>query len=476
MTDGSAIEGGPDERGPDERDPDERGSAAAAAAALARVERDLERRQPHRMIPDLGRISALVDLLGQPQRSFPSIHITGTNGKTSTARMIDALLRAFGLRTGRYTSPHLESVRERICVDGLPLSAQQFARTYDEVLPYVEIVDARSPEPVTYFELLTVMGFAAFADAPVEVGVVEVGLGGSWDATNVLDARVAVVTPIAYDHTELLGTSLEDIATEKAGVIAPGATVVLAQQDLTAAQALLHRAVEVDAQVAREGIEFGVLRREVAVGGQTLSLQGLAASYVDVLLPLHGEHMAHNAACALAAVEAFLGTQRGPLDDALVREGFAHADSPGRLEVVRRSPTILVDAAHNPAGAQALAAGIEEAFAFSSLIAVVGVLADKDAEGLLAALEPVVTTFVATQNSSPRCLPARELAETAAAVAGQDRVLVRPRLADALDTAAGLADEFGPGAGVLVTGSIVTVGQARRMLRAGGPDPSSATV
>jgi dihydrofolate synthase/folylpolyglutamate synthase len=443
------------------------------------VERELDRRQPHRMIPDLSRISALVDLLGQPQRSFPSIHITGTNGKTSTARMIDSLLRAFGLRTGRYTSPHLESVRERISVDGLPLPAHQFARIYDEVLPYVEIVDARSPEPVTYFELLTAMGFAAFADAPVEAGVIEVGLGGSWDATNVLDATVAVVTPIAYDHTELLGPSLEDIATEKAGVIAPGATAVLAQQDLTAAQALLHRAAEVDARVAREGIEFGVLDRRVGVGGQTVSLRGLAGSYPDVLLPLHGQHMAHNAACALAAVEAFLGSRRGPLDDALVREGFARADSPGRLEVVRRSPTILVDAAHNPAGAQALAAGIEEAFGFSSLVAVVGVLADKDAEGLLAALEPVTAVFVATQNSSPRCLPARELADTAAAVAGPDRVLVRPGLADALDTAVGLADELGPGAGVLVTGSIVTAGQARRMLRAGTVDPAnpgSATV
>lgn len=455
------------------RDPNERDSAGEDA--LARVERALAGRQPHRMIPDLTRINALVDLLGQPQRSFPSIHITGTNGKTSTARMIDSLLHSFGLRAGRYTSPHLESVQERICVGGVPLAAEQFVGTYDEVIPYVEIVDSRSAEPVTYFELLTAMGFAAFADAPVDAGVIEVGLGGSWDATNVLDARVAVVTPIAYDHTELLGTSLEDIAAEKAGIIAPGATVVLAQQDLSAAQALLHRAVEVDARVAREGIEFGVVNRRVGVGGQAVSLQGLAARYDEVVLPLYGQHMAHNAACALAAVEAFLGAERGPLDDGLVREGFARADSPGRLEVVRRSPTILVDAAHNPAGAQALASGVDEAFSFTALVAVVGVLADKDAEGLLAALEPIVDNFVTTQNSSPRCLPAVELGEIAAAVAGQERVLVRPGLADALDTAVGLADEFGPGAGVLVTGSIVTVGEARRMLRAGAGNPGAAT-
>ena len=276
-------------RDPNERDP-------AGEDALARVERALAGRQPHRMIPDLTRINALVDLLGQPQRSFPSIHITGTNGKTSTARMIDSLLHSFGLRAGRYTSPHLESVQERICVGGVPLAAEQFVGTYDEVIPYVEIVDSRSAEPVTYFELLTAMGFAAFADAPVDAGVIEVGLGGSWDATNVLDARVAVVTPIAYDHTELLGTSLEDIAAEKAGIIAPGATVVLAQQDLPAAQALLHRAVEVDARVAREGIEFGVVNRRVAVGGQAVSLQGLAARYDEV---------------RAAAVRAAHGAQRG---------------------------------------------------------------------------------------------------------------------------------------------------------------------
>jgi dihydrofolate synthase/folylpolyglutamate synthase len=435
---------------------------------LARVEKALEQRFPSRMVPDLDRITDLLGLLGDPQRAFPSIHVTGTNGKTSTARMADALLRELALRTGRYTSPHLESVTERICVDGTPLSPERFADVYDEVAPFAELVDARHPDRVTFFELLTAMGFAAFADAPVDVGIVEVGLGGRWDATNVIDAPVAVVTPISLDHVGILGDTIEAIAAEKAGLIHAGATVISAVQPEPAARVLAERAAEVGATILSEGLDFGIRSRTVAVGGQLLELQGLAGVYGEIFLPLYGEHQARNAACALAAVDAFLGSaEREPLDGDLIRTAFAGVTSPGRLEVLRRSPTVLIDGAHNPAGAAALAAALEDAFTFDRLAAVVAILDDKDAAGLLGELEPVVTSVVATTNSSPRAMPAAELGEVAAEVFGEDRVVVAGRLDDAIDLAIAdaEADAALGGAGVIVTGSIVTVGDARHLLR-----------
>jgi dihydrofolate synthase/folylpolyglutamate synthase len=323
---------------------------------------------------------------------------------------------------------------------------------------------AAGGERVTSFELLTAMGFAAFADAPVDVGVIEVGLGGTWDATNVLDAAVAVVTPVSLDHTQLLGETTAEIAGEKAGIIARGATVVLAQQPVDAAEVLLRRAVEQEATVAREGLEFGVLARHIAVGGQLLTLQGVGGTYDEVFLPLHGAHMAHNAACALAAVEAFFGATE-PLDVDAVRAGFAAADSPGRLETVRTSPTVLLDGAHNPAGVEALVAALAEAFTFEHLAGVVAILGDKDVPRVLELLEPALDSIVVTQNSSPRCLPVDELAAVAVDVFGGDRVVVSPRLDDAIDEGVRLADEAGPGSGVLVTGSFVTVGEARHLLR-----------
>ncbi|WP_239332081.1 folylpolyglutamate synthase/dihydrofolate synthase family protein [Frankia sp. CiP3] len=440
--------------------------ADADTAGLARVEKALTERFPHRMLPDLDRMRDLVDLLGQPQRAYPSIHLTGTNGKTSTARMVDSLLCAFGIRPGRYTSPHLESVTERICLAGRPAPAATFTQAYDDVIPYVELVDSRHPERVTFFELLTAMAFAAFADAPVDVGVIEVGMGGSWDATNVLDAGVAVVTPISLDHREL-GATPGAVAVEKAGIIHAGAFVVLAQQPLEAAEVLLRRAGEVGATVAREGLEFGVLDRDIAVGGQLVAIRGLGGVYEDLLLPLHGAHQAHNAACALAAVEGFLGGGREILDIDAVRAGFAQADSPGRLEVVRRSPTVLLDGAHNVAGAHALVAALEEAFSFDHLVGVVGILADKDAAGMLAALEPVLHAVVITQSGSSRAMPLDDLAAIAVDLFGPDRVEVASRLDDALDAGVRLAEEDShlAGTAVLVTGSLVTVGEARRLLR-----------
>ena len=432
---------------------------------LQRVLDALASRQPHLIEPSLDRIKLFVDALGEPQTAYPSIHITGTNGKTSTARMIDALLRAAHLRTGRYTSPHLERVHERISLDGEPLTDEQLVAAFDDVALIAGLVDDRSEEPLTYFEMLTGMAFATFADAPVDAAVIEVGLGGSWDATNVIDAGVAVVTPIGLDHMEFLGPTLESITTEKAGILRPGGLAILSSQELEAAQVLLARAVELGATVAREGLEFGVVDRSVAVGGQLVSLQGLNARYDDVFLPLHGAHQASNAAAALAAVEGFLA--QGALGEDLVRDGFAMADSPGRLEVVRHAPTIILDGAHNPSGAAASAAAVSEAFFFERLIGVVAVLADKDVEGVLRAFEPVMTSIVVTENSSARCMPVSELADLAEDVFGPGRVAVEKRMDDAIERAVSYAEEGDQvqGGGVLVTGSLFTVGEARHLLR-----------
>jgi dihydrofolate synthase/folylpolyglutamate synthase len=444
---------------------------------LREVEREIFARSPeHQIDPTLDRIAMLTSLLGDPQRSFPIIHVAGTNGKTSMTRMIDVLLRERGLRTGRFTSPHLVSIRERIVVDGVPLPAERFIELYDEILPYVQFVDERQPAHLSFFEVLTGMMFAAFADAPVDVAVIEVGLGGRWDATNVADGTVAVIGPVAMDHMQYLGDTIEEIAAEKAGIIKPGATAIVAQQQLAAAEVILAQAASVGATVAREGIEFGVIAREMAVGGQQLVLQGLRGTYEDIFLPLFGAHQAGNAACSLAAVEAFAGVADSSelLDPGLVREGFAKVSSPGRLEILRRSPTVLADAAHNPAGMAATLEALTETFGFARVIGVVGVYQDKDVAGMLAELEPVLSDVVVTANSSPRSMSAEELAVIAREVFGEDRVLVRDRLDDAIDAAVSLADEpVGddlPGSSaVLITGSVVTAGDARLLLAPGNP-------
>jgi dihydrofolate synthase/folylpolyglutamate synthase len=386
-------------------------------------------------------------------------------------------------------------MRERISVDGEPLSAERFVELYEEIVPYVQLVDGQQPAKLSFFEVLTGMMFAAFADAPVDVAVIEVGMGGRWDATNVADGAVAVITPIAMDHMRWLGDTIEEIATEKAGIIKPGATAVIAQQQVAAAEILLEHAALVGATVAREGFEFGVLTRELAVGGQQLVLQGLRGMYGDVYLPLFGAHQASNAACALAAVEAFAGVSEtavnedgstitlGPglstegLDPDLVRAGFARATSPGRLDILRRSPTVIADAGHNPAGVAVTAQALVEGFNFDRIIGVVAIAEDKDADGVLNELEPILSEIVVTTNSSPRALPAEDLAELARDIFGEDRVHVVPRLDDAIEEAVALADEAdaalgedaGGGGGlgsvaVLVTGSVVTAGDAQLLL------------
>ncbi|MFF4617579.1 bifunctional folylpolyglutamate synthase/dihydrofolate synthase [Nonomuraea jabiensis] len=418
--------------------------------------------------PTLDRIAALLDVLGSPQRAYPVIHIAGTNGKTSTARLTEALLKERNLRVGRFTSPHLVSMRERITVDGEPLSEERFAEVYEEIIPYVELTDTQGRR-IQFFELLTAMAFAAFADTPVDVAVIEAGMGGSWDATNVADGVVSVITPISLDHTDRLGPDIPSIAGEKAGIIKPGSTTVLAQQELAAAEVLMRRAAEVGAVVAREGLEFGVLSREVAIGGQLLTLRGLKGVYDEVYLPLYGAHQASNAACALAAVEALTGGD-DPLDPDLVRQALAQAASPGRMEVVRRTPTVVIDAAHNPGGMQATLEGLHEAFDFAKVVGVVAVMRDKDVDALLELLEPVLDEIVVTRNSSPRSMSPEELASLAEPLFGEERVHVVERLDDAIDQAIGVADADGEfsGTGVFITGSVVTAGDARQLLKADG--------
>jgi dihydrofolate synthase / folylpolyglutamate synthase len=428
----------------------------------------LARAPEHDLQPSLDRISAVMELLGDPQKTFPVIHLTGTNGKTSTTRIIESLLLEMGLKTGRFTSPHLHSMRERVALSGVPIGAEKFLSAYDEVLPFVEMVDSRSVTAggprMTYFEVLVAVAYAAFADAPVDVAIVEVGMGGSWDATNVADGSVAVVTPIALDHQHFLGNNVIDIATEKAGIIKTDSVAIIGVQDPDVAQVLADRATEVAARIAFEGNDFGLLTREVGIGGQQLSIRGLGGDYEDLFLPLHGVHQAHNATQALVAVEAFIGGGEQRLDPDIVRAGMARVASPGRLEIVRRSPTVIVDAAHNVAGALALRSALEDSFNFARIVGVVAILKDKDATEMLEALEPVLDHVVVTRTTSPRAMRPDELGELATDIFGEDRVTVVQDLPDALDTAAGLADEGGVGGGVLATGSVTTAAEVRMLL------------
>ena len=455
-------------------------SSTLGYAEFLAVEQELNRRWPETVMePSLDRIATLVDVLGEPHRGYPVVHLTGTNGKTSTARMVDAILSEVGLRTGRYTSPHLQRATERINIDNRPISPERYVQVYRDVKPFVELVDLKEGVALSKFEVLTAMAFSAFADAPVEAAVVEVGLGGRWDATNVADGSVAVITPIGLDHAEYLGTDILGIAREKAGIIKPGAVAVLAaqgsdEQGRAVADVLLERCVEVDAQVAREGVEFGVREREIAVGGQRLVLQGLGGTYDDVFLPLHGEHQAGNAALALAAAEALVGAgPQQPLDADVVRAALAGVISPGRLERLAAGPgvpTVLADAAHNPHGARALAAALTTEFRFTRLVGVLGMMREKDVRGILAELEPVLQEVVITANSSPRAMDPDELGALAVEVFGSARVSVEPSLREAVDQARELAEEGGEsGVGVVVTGSVVTAGEVRALF---GKEPA----
>ena len=441
---------------------------------------ELESRWPENLIePSLARMNAVSHLMGDPQLTFPVIQVAGTNGKSSTARMIESLLRSFGLRTGLYTSPHLVDPTERICLDGAPISPEAAVATWNDIEPFISMVDHNSVTDggpkLSYFEAMTALAYSVFADSPVDVAIIEVGLGGTWDATSVCRPQVAVITPVDLDHQEYLGETIREIAGEKAGILANADAAVLGPQSPEAALILIGACEDADLQPTRFGVEYGVNSQALAVGGQLLSLHGLRGDYSEIFLPLFGEHQGNNAAVALAACETFLGSALlAPLDEDLVREGFATVISPGRLEILRTSPTIMVDAAHNPHSAKSLATALETSFTFVGVIAVVGMLHNKDAVGFLEALSPVVSQVVITEPISPRALPAVELARLASEVLGGERVTIGGDLASALEEAIGLADSSGEygGVGVIVTGSVVLVGDTIRLLS----DPDSQGV
>lgn len=450
-------------------------SAVAVRPPLADVEQELLARWPEtRIEPSLDRIRLLLDFLGMPQRRYRSVHLTGTNGKTSTARMVEALLAAHGFRTGRLTSPHLSSITERIAIGGEPIDAGGFVEAYREVAFQAECVDAVMEHPLSFFEMTVAMGYQAFATAQVDVGVVEVGMGGRWDATNVIDAAVAVILPIGLDHTDYLGPTTVDIAREKAGIIAPGATVVSARQEPEVADILRERAAAVGARLLVLGRDFAVAERTAGPGGQVVTVHGLHGIYRDVLLALHGSHQADNAACALVAAEALEGRA---LDDDAVRRALAGVASPGRLDVRPGPPTLVLDVAHNPHGARALVGALAELAPGRQQYAVVAAMADKDVAGLLGELAPGVAEVICTANSSPRSLAAEELARIAGEIFPPSQVHVAGSVESALAVARQRAAQASPSGAaepiVLVTGSVVTVADAHDVL-AGEPAPRPA--
>ncbi|MFT4147850.1 MAG: folylpolyglutamate synthase/dihydrofolate synthase family protein [Micrococcaceae bacterium] len=437
---------------------------------LQNVYAELLARQPeNKMEPRLDPLRQACDLLGNPQNAYRVIHITGTNGKTSTARMIESLIREHNLKTGRYTSPHLESITERISIDGEAVDEETFCEVYEDIKPYLQMVDeqlkAEGENILTFFETITILGFAIFAHYAVDVAIVEVGLGGKWDATNIVKPDVAVFTPIDLDHTEVLGDTVEEIAEEKAGIIKEDAFVISAVQDRDVAQILLDTSQEKGAQAFFEGVQFGVTSRTLAVGGQLLDFKGLAGDYPHVLVPLFGEHQAQNAAVALAAVEAFIGGGQKQLSTDIVEEGFLKATSPGRIELLRSAPTIMIDAAHNPAGAKTLATTLKESFNFTRIIGIVAVLQGKDARGIFEELKDTFDEVIVTESQSPRAIPTEELEEYAYDVFDERNVSAQPKLDTAIEMAVEAAEADGELSGAVVAcGSITLIGEVKTLL------------
>jgi dihydrofolate synthase / folylpolyglutamate synthase len=434
---------------------------------LGVVEAALLKRLPESQIePSLVRIAALLDALGSPELSYPTVHIGGTNGKTSTARMVDSLFTELDYRTGRFTSPHLESMLERISIKGEPISPEGFIASYNDIALYLDLIDSRQPHPISFFEAVTALAFVAFAEFPVDLGIIEVGMGGQWDATNVVSSAVSVIMPIGLDHTEYLGDTLEEIAQTKSGIIKPESHVVLAAQEPEVARILMEKIIEKSAIPYREGVEFSLLRRDIAVGGQMISIQGIYSQYTDIYLPLYGAHQASNAAVALATAEAFVGMA---LDEEVVRNAFANVKSPGRLEVLHRDPTVIVDAAHNPHGARALANTLQTEFDFESIFCVLAILGDKDVIGVLKELEPVVDRLVVSQSNSPRAFEVEKLYAEAIKIFGADRVYKEANLINAITYASEqvtLLNQVSEGvSAVVITGSVVTAGEARTVLK-----------
>ena len=435
---------------------------------IEEIEKALLNRWPEsRINPTLERISLLADLLGSPQLSYPTIHIAGTNGKTTTTRLIDSLCFELGLRTGRFTSPHLESFLERISINGESISEEAMIATFEDVAPYFGLVDERMSHRLSFFEAITGLAFVAFAEHPVDVGIFECGMGGEWDSTNVIEAKVSVLTPIGLDHMQYLGDTLGAIAATKSGIIKPGSFAVLARQELDPAQVLMRKCAEVEATPIREGMEYQVSSRSIAVGGQLLSIKGVYGEYEDLFLPLHGEHQASNAATALAAVEVFAGEQK--LNEAIVRAAFGKTSSPGRCEIVHRNPTVIIDAAHNPHGAKSLRRTIESEFDFDFIIGIVAPMGDKDTDGILEEFEGIMTTAIITRNSSHRAAPIEELATQARQIFGDNRVLTKESLESAIEAAVTQAkyevEMNDKSCAVLIAGSVISAGEARAFIR-----------
>jgi dihydrofolate synthase/folylpolyglutamate synthase len=420
---------------------------------------ELFARQPDRMVPDLERITALAELLGRPEQAFPSVHITGTNGKTSTTLMVSCLLTGLGLTAGGYTSPHLQDVRERIRVAGQPIGREEFVEGLAYLAPFLAEVDARHPDRVTFFEVLTALAFVYFADVPVDVGVFEVGMGGQWDATNLVDAEVAVLTRVGLDHPEL-GTTPEQVAGEKAGIVKDGTVVVSARQEPGVEAVIAGAAQRHAGRLVMAGRDFDVVRRAPALGGQLLDLQGVTGRFKDVFLPLYGAHQADNAACALAAIEGFLGFAGG-LDPDVIREAFASVRSPGRLELVQREEAapVVLDGAHNPAGARALAVTLLDEFMFRNRVVVLGVLGDKDIDAIAAEVVRFADHVVVTQPPSSRAAALDRLEKAVRDAGGSAEAA--PDVTEAIRLASGVATVDDA---VVVTGSLYTVGAARDAL------------
>ena len=435
---------------------------------LNAIERALLNRWPEtRIAPTLERIAALVDVLGSPQLSYPTIHIAGTNGKTTTTRLIDSLCFELGMRTGRFTSPHLESFLERISINGEPISAEGMIATYNDIALYLDLIDSKMPNKLSFFEAMCALSFVAFAEFPVDVGIFECGMGGEWDSTNVINAAVSVITPIGFDHMEYLGDTLEKIATTKSGIIKDGGFAVLARQEPEVAQVLMHKAATVDATPIREGIKYSVKSRALAVGGQLISIAGVYGEYNDLSLPLHGAHQAANAATAIAAVEVFAGESK--LDEEVVREALVNATSPGRCEIVMRNPTVIIDAAHNPHGAVSLKRTLADEFDFDAVIGVVAPMGDKDVEGILEEFENVMNRIIVTRNSSHRAASVDELYDSAIQIFGSERVSKSESLhfaiAEAIEQAKLENAVNDHNTAVVIAGSVVSAGESRAIVR-----------
>lgn len=416
----------------------------------------------------LSAMRRLVELLGDVHQCAPVIHLTGTNGKTSTSRMIEALVRAHGLRTGLLTSPHLVDLTERIVVDGEPISHERLDDAWAELAPVLDLVDAElaaSDEPaVSFFEAVTALGFVVFADAPVDVMILEVGMGGEWDATNVADAAVAVFTPIDLDHTRQLGESIAEIAATKAGIIKQGSLVVSAAQPAEAMVQILKAAEACGSQVVVEHQDFAVVEALHAVGGQLVALQGVRANYEELAIALLGDHQAQNAAVALAAVELFLAEDVG-LRVELVREGFAAASSPGRCERVSHDPVLFVDAAHNPHGMRALAETLSLTFPGHTIGVLFGALNDKDVSGMAEPLGAIAETFFITAPQSSRAMQVHDCANAVRDALPDATVLERDSLVDGLESLRDWVREDSDRVGI-ITGSVVLVGEVLQYARA----------